>query len=86
MGRWIVIISLAMAQCPDLAAAAPPTTDVPLPKQQPARLDHPAPAVKIAAAPRVPPSPGVVPADISGPVGDPPQSPGPIPPCTALVS
>jgi rare lipoprotein A len=53
MGRWIVIISLAMAQCPDLAGAAPPTTNIPLPKPRPVNRDHPAPAIKAVMAPRV---------------------------------
>jgi rare lipoprotein A len=50
MGRWIVIISLALAQCSDVAEAAPPTTGVPLPKPRPVRRDHPAPAAKVVAA------------------------------------
>jgi rare lipoprotein A len=52
MGRWIVIISVAISQCADFAAAAPPTTGIPLPKPRPARGDHAAPAVKAAVAPR----------------------------------
>lgn len=52
MGRWIVIISLAMAQHPDLAGAAPPTTGIPLPKPRPGRHHPPAPAVKALVAPR----------------------------------
>ena len=52
MGRWIIIISLAMGQCPDLAeAASPPTTGIPLPKPRPVGRDHPAPAAKAVAAP-----------------------------------
>jgi rare lipoprotein A len=53
MGRWIVIISLAMAQCPDLAEARALTTGIPLPKPRPMRRDQPAPAVKALAAPRL---------------------------------
>jgi rare lipoprotein A len=53
MGRWIVIISLAMAQCPDLAEAGPLTAGIPLPKPRPVRRDQPAPAVKALAAPRL---------------------------------
>jgi rare lipoprotein A len=50
MGRWIVIISLAMAQYADLAAAAPPLTGVPLPKPRPWR--RAAPEVKTVPAPQ----------------------------------
>jgi rare lipoprotein A len=50
MGRWIVIISLAMAQCPDLAGAGPPTAGIPLPKPRPERRNPPAPAVKAPVA------------------------------------
>jgi len=42
--------------------------------------------VNLVIVPDVPPSPGAVPADISGAADDTLQSPGPIPPCTALVS
>ncbi len=31
MGRWFVILSLAMAHCPDIAAASPPSPGVPPP-------------------------------------------------------
>jgi rare lipoprotein A len=52
MGRWIVIISLAMAQCPDITAAAPQSSDLPLSQPRPARGDQPAPTVKAVAMPR----------------------------------
>lgn len=52
MGRWIVILCLAMAQCPDIAGAAPQSSNVPLPKPRPARPDRPAPTLKAVAAPR----------------------------------
>ena len=52
MGRWIVILGLTMTHCPDIAAAAPPSSGIPLPKPRPVRRDHPAPAVNAAAAPR----------------------------------
>ena len=55
MGRWIVIISLAMAQWPGLAEATPPTTGIPLPKPRPVRRDPlPPPAARALAAPRLP--------------------------------
>lgn len=42
MGRWIVIISLAMAQYADVGVAAPLSSELlPLPKPRPARRDHP---------------------------------------------
>jgi rare lipoprotein A len=53
MGRWIVIISLAVAQCPDLAGAAPPTTNIPLPKPRPVHRDHLTPAITAVTVPRV---------------------------------
>jgi rare lipoprotein A len=56
MGRWLVILTLAMAQCPDVVEASPQSLDIPMPKPRPARRDHlipitQAPAVK-AVAPR----------------------------------
>jgi rare lipoprotein A len=51
MGRWIVIISLAMAQCPGLAGAEPPATGIPLPKPRPVHRDPPSAAVKTLVAP-----------------------------------
>lgn len=51
MRRWIVILSLVMAQCPDIVAAAPQSSDIPLPRPRPARRDHPAPLVRAVAMP-----------------------------------
>jgi peptidoglycan lytic transglycosylase len=51
MGRWLVILSLAMVQCPDIATAEPPLpagSGIPVPKPRPVR---PAPAVTHPAAP-----------------------------------
>jgi rare lipoprotein A len=45
MGRWLVILSLAMAQCPDIVAASPQSPGIPLPKPRPIRHDPPPPAV-----------------------------------------
>jgi hypothetical protein len=42
--------------------------------------------VNLIIVPDVPPSPGAVQADVSGTADDAPQSPGPIPLCTALAS
>jgi hypothetical protein len=42
--------------------------------------------INLLIVPDVPPTPGAVPADISGTADDAPQSPGPIPMCSALVS
>jgi rare lipoprotein A len=50
MGRLIVIISLAMAQCTDITAAAPSATGIPLPKPRPARQPPP-PKDRTVAAP-----------------------------------
>jgi rare lipoprotein A len=44
MGRWLVILTLAMSQCPDIVAADPKPSDVPLPPPRPVR----APAAKAA--------------------------------------
>jgi rare lipoprotein A len=49
MQRWVVILSLAIAQCPDIVAAAPQSSDIPLPKPRPARRDHPGPLVRAVA-------------------------------------
>jgi rare lipoprotein A len=46
MGRWIVILSLAMAPCPDVAGAA--QSNIPLPKPRPTRSDPPAQAAVAA--------------------------------------
>jgi rare lipoprotein A len=62
MGRWLVIISLTIAQYADIAAAAPPTSGVPLPKPRPVRWDLPAPAAKAMAAPRLLAKPVMTPA------------------------
>jgi rare lipoprotein A len=54
MGRWLVILSLAMLQCPDIAAAEPQSpgkSGIPLPKPRPARR---APAVTAEATPASP--------------------------------
>jgi rare lipoprotein A len=51
MQRWIVILSLVIAQCPDVVAAAPQSSDIPLPKPRPVRRDHPGSLVKAAAMP-----------------------------------
>ncbi len=40
MARWIVILSLVMAQCPEIIAAAPQSSDIPLPRPKPPRRDH----------------------------------------------
>jgi rare lipoprotein A len=45
MGRWLVILSLAMGQWPVLAAAEPQSTGIPLPKPRPVRG---APSVDVA--------------------------------------
>jgi rare lipoprotein A len=57
MGRWLVILSLAMVQCQDIVVASPQSLDIPLPKPRPTRRDHQlpathAPVVKAVAAPR----------------------------------
>jgi rare lipoprotein A len=51
MERWIVILSLVIAQCPDIVAAAPQSSEIPLPKPRPARRDHPGPLVRAVAIP-----------------------------------
>jgi rare lipoprotein A len=51
MERWIVILSLMIAQCPDIVAAAPQSSDIPLPKPRPARRDHAGPLVRAVAMP-----------------------------------
>jgi rare lipoprotein A len=38
MGRWLVILCLAVTDCVDTAVAAPPSSDIPLPKPRPARM------------------------------------------------
>lgn len=50
MGRWLVILTLAMAQCPDAVAAEPQSPGIPLPKPRPVR-HPPAPAAKAAEIP-----------------------------------
>jgi rare lipoprotein A len=54
MGRWLVILSLAIGQCPDIAAAIESSSEVPLPKPRPKpappRQERQGPAVKAAAA------------------------------------
>lgn len=57
MGRWLVILSLAMAQCPDIVAASPQSPGIPLPKPRPIRRDPPPPAVAVKAAVAAPLSP-----------------------------
>jgi rare lipoprotein A len=60
MGRWLVILSLAMTQCPDIVVASPqPSSDIPVPKPRPTRRHHhvpaiPAPAVKAVTVPLSP--------------------------------
>lgn len=63
MGRWLVILSLAAAQCPDLAMASTTSSDVPLwkrvlsvfkPAAKPAHHDQ-AQAARAAVAPSAPP-------------------------------
>jgi rare lipoprotein A len=49
MTRWIVILSLVMAQCPEIIAAAPQSSGIPLPRPKPPRQDHPAPRAKAIA-------------------------------------
>ena len=49
MTRWIVILSLVMAQCPEIIAAAPQSSGIPLPRPKPPRQDHPAPLAKAIA-------------------------------------
>lgn len=59
MGRWLVILSLAVVPFPNILLASPPLSDIPLPKRKPANRDHhPAPIVKAAVA--TPRSPGQV--------------------------
>lgn len=59
MGRWLVIISLAAAQCPDIAMASSKSTEVPLwkrlisvfkPVTKPARHDQVRPVRAVVAA------------------------------------
>jgi rare lipoprotein A len=69
MGRWLVILSLALGQCPGIVAASPQSQEIPLPKAKPSRHDHqsapaaPAQAMKAVATP---PSPSPWPAAQSG--------------------
>lgn len=51
MGRWLVILSLAVAQCADVAEAATPSSGIPLPKPRPMRRERPALAIKGVDAP-----------------------------------
>ena len=51
MARWIVILSLMMVQCPDIVAAAPQSSDIPVPRPRPLRKDHPAPLVRAISMP-----------------------------------
>jgi rare lipoprotein A len=51
MVRWIVILGLAVTQCPDIVAAAPQSSDIPLPRPRPPHRDHPAPLVRAIAMP-----------------------------------
>jgi rare lipoprotein A len=55
MGRWLVILSLAIAQCPDIAAATEPSSDVPLPKPRPWQPAHQKPVKAATAVPRAAP-------------------------------
>jgi rare lipoprotein A len=48
MGRWLVILTLAMAQCPDTVAAEPWPTDIPLPRPRPR---GPAPVARAVPTP-----------------------------------
>ncbi len=48
MGRWLVILTLAMAQCPDTVAAEPRPMEVPLPRPRPR---GPAPVAKVVVTP-----------------------------------
>jgi rare lipoprotein A len=49
MGRRIVFLSLAVALCPDIAAAAPSTSHITLPNSDHVRRHHRAPVIKAAA-------------------------------------
>jgi rare lipoprotein A len=69
MGRWLVIISLAMAQCPDIVAASSQPPGIPLPQPRPIRHDPlpravPALAVRAAVAGPLSPGPAAEPADV----------------------
>jgi rare lipoprotein A len=69
MGRWLVILSLALAQCPDIVAASPQSPGIPLPKPRPIRRDPsppavPALAVKAAVAAPLSPEPVAEPGDV----------------------
>ena len=59
MGRWLVILSLAMVQCPDIAKASSKSSDVPLwkkllsaltPKPQPAHRAQAQPSRAVATS------------------------------------
>jgi rare lipoprotein A len=68
MGRWLVILSLAMAQCPDTVVASPQSPAIPLPKPRPIRREPtpkavPALVVKTAVAAPRSPEPVVEPGD-----------------------
>jgi rare lipoprotein A len=80
MGRWIIILSLAMGQCPDLAkAASPPPTGIPLPKPRPVRRDHPAPAAQAAVAAPLP-AKALMGAAVEGPIDEEPVQDSPAKP------
>jgi rare lipoprotein A len=49
MGRWLVILSLAMTQCPDIVVASPQPSDIPVPKPRPARRHHHIPVTQAPA-------------------------------------
>ncbi len=80
MGRWLVILSLAVVQCPDIAMASSKSSDLPLwkrllsafkPAPPPAHRDK-ARLVRAAATPN---SPGPV---AESQVREPPNSPEPV--------
>jgi peptidoglycan lytic transglycosylase len=54
MGRWLVILTLAMAQCPDIVAASP-QSDIQLSRPRPTRRDHQVPTTQAPAVKAVAP-------------------------------
>jgi rare lipoprotein A len=88
MGRWLVILSLAVAQCPDIAMASSKSSDLPLwkrllstfkPAPPPAHRDPPHPVrhdkVQLTRAAATPNSPGPV---AESQVREPPDYPEPV--------
>ena len=80
MGRWLVILSLAVVQCPDIAMASSKSSDLPLWKRllstfKPAPLPAHRDKARLVRAAATPNSPGPV---AESQVREPPNSPEPV--------